>query len=187
MFIYFSTYKAGNGSPNIVVIDPSIYNKDNNKFKLLCTCVGFKRLATLRYEPFQYNTKCRYGTGIYKRSKDVTVHNNRFGTIQEWYWIITKQCSKNYKSFFLQPQLLLQIILLNNKLHQLSKKNQHSKKQSWKFWKMFKKIEKKNRFSVATLFRFVARFGCVRIKDSSRKRFALNGIQRIACFIVFSP
>ena len=34
------------------------------------------------------------------------------------------------------------------------------------------------RFSVATLFRFVARFTRVRIEDSSRNRFALNGIQR---------
>ena len=42
------------------------------------------------------------------------------------------------------------------------------------------------RFSVTTLFRFVARFARVRIKDSSRNRFALNGIQGIACFIVFS-
>ena len=41
-------------------------------------------------------------------------------------------------------------------------------------------------FSVATLFRFVASFTRVRIEDSSRKRFVLNGIQGIACFIVFS-
>ena len=34
------------------------------------------------------------------------------------------------------------------------------------------------RFSVATLFRFVARFAHVKIEDSSRNRFALNGIQR---------
>ena len=34
------------------------------------------------------------------------------------------------------------------------------------------------RFSVATLFRFVARFARVRIDDSSFNRFALNGIQR---------
>ena len=34
------------------------------------------------------------------------------------------------------------------------------------------------RFSVATLFRFVARFARVRIEDSSFNRFALNGIQR---------
>ena len=34
------------------------------------------------------------------------------------------------------------------------------------------------RFSVATLFRFVARFARGRIEDSSFKRFALNGIQR---------
>ena len=33
-------------------------------------------------------------------------------------------------------------------------------------------------FSVATLFRFIARFARVRIEDSSRIRFALNGIQR---------
>ena len=33
-------------------------------------------------------------------------------------------------------------------------------------------------FSVATLFRFVARFARVRIEESSRNRFALNGIQR---------
>ena len=33
-------------------------------------------------------------------------------------------------------------------------------------------------FSVATLFRFVARFAPVRIEDCSRNRFALNGIQR---------
>ena len=32
--------------------------------------------------------------------------------------------------------------------------------------------------SVATLFRFVARFARVRIEDSSRNRFVLNGIQR---------
>ena len=31
-------------------------------------------------------------------------------------------------------------------------------------------------FSVATLFRFVARFARVRIEDSSRNRFTLNGI-----------
>ena len=37
------------------------------------------------------------------------------------------------------------------------------------------------RFSGATLFRFVARFARVRIEDSSRNRFALNGIERIAC------
>ena len=30
-------------------------------------------LATLRYKPFRYNTKNRYGTGIYKRTKDITV------------------------------------------------------------------------------------------------------------------
>ena len=40
--------------------------------------------------------------------------------------------------------------------------------------------------SVATLFRFVARFARVRIEDSSRNRFTLDGIQGIACFIVFS-
>ena len=34
------------------------------------------------------------------------------------------------------------------------------------------------RFSVATLFRIVALFARVRIEDSSRNRFALNGIQR---------
>ena len=40
--------------------------------------------------------------------------------------------------------------------------------------------QKKNwlRFSVATFYRFVARFARVRIEDSSRNRFALNGIQR---------
>ena len=42
------------------------------------------------------------------------------------------------------------------------------------------------RFSVTALFRFVARFTRGRIEDSSRNRFALNGCQRIACFIVFS-
>ena len=42
------------------------------------------------------------------------------------------------------------------------------------------------RFSVATLFRFVARFARRRIEDSSFNRFALNGIQEIAGFIVFS-
>ena len=43
-----------------------------------------------------------------------------------------------------------------------------------------KSPQKKNwlRFSVATLFRFVARFNRVRIEDSSRNRFALNAIQR---------
>ena len=48
--------------------------------------------------------------------------------------------------------------------------------------------KKKNwlRFSVATLFGSVARFARVRIEDSSRNRLALNGIQRIACIIVFS-
>ena len=40
--------------------------------------------------------------------------------------------------------------------------------------------------SVATLFRFVARFARARIEDSSRNRFALNGIKGIACLIVFS-
>ena len=40
--------------------------------------------------------------------------------------------------------------------------------------------------SLATLFQFVAHFPLVRIEDSSRNRFALNFIQRIACFIVFS-
>ena len=39
--------------------------------------------------------------------------------------------------------------------------------------------------SVATLFQFVTGSAQVRIEDSSRNRFALNGIQRIACFIVF--
>ena len=33
-----------------------------------------------------------------------------------------------------------------------------------------------HRFSVATLFRLVARFARVRIEDSSLNRFALNGI-----------
>ena len=42
------------------------------------------------------------------------------------------------------------------------------------------------RFSVATLFRFAAHFAHVRIEDPSRSRFALNGIQGITCFIVFS-
>ena len=42
------------------------------------------------------------------------------------------------------------------------------------------------RFSVATLFRLVARFAHVRFEDSSRNRFALNGIQEIARFIAFS-
>ena len=42
------------------------------------------------------------------------------------------------------------------------------------------------RCSEATLFRFVARFARSRIEDSSFNRFALNGIQEIACFIVFS-
>ena len=41
------------------------------------------------------------------------------------------------------------------------------------------------RFSVATLFRFVARYVRVRIEDSTRNSFTLNGIQGIACFIVF--
>ena len=41
-------------------------------------------------------------------------------------------------------------------------------------------------FSVATLFRFVAHFACGRVEDSSFNRFALNGTQEIACFIVFS-
>ena len=41
----------------------------------------YLRLATLRYKPFQYNTKSRYGAGIYKRTKDVTAHNNRSGKI----------------------------------------------------------------------------------------------------------
>jgi len=35
-----------------------------------------------------------------------------------------------------------------------------------------------SRFSVASLFRFVARFARVKIEDSSFNRFALNGIQR---------
>ena len=40
--------------------------------------------------------------------------------------------------------------------------------------------KKKNylHFSVATLFRFVARFARVRIEDFSLNRFVLNGIQR---------
>ena len=38
--------------------------------------------------------------------------------------------------------------------------------------------------SVATLFRFVARFARITIEDSNRNRFVLNGIQRIACFFV---
>ena len=41
-------------------------------------------------------------------------------------------------------------------------------------------------FSVARLFRFVARFACGRIEDPSFNRFALNGIKEIAFFIVFS-
>ena len=49
----------------------------------------------------------------------------------------------------------------------------------------FKKIKNLLRFSVATLFRFVARFARDRIEDPSFNRFALNGIQEIACFIVF--
>ena len=40
------------------------------------------------------------------------------------------------------------------------------------------------RFFVATLFRFVDRFARGRIEDYNRNRFALNGFQRIACFIV---
>ena len=35
------------------------------------------------------------------------------------------------------------------------------------------------------LLRLVARFARVRIENSSRNRFALNGIQRIACFTFF--
>ena len=46
------------------------------------------RLATLRYKPFRYNTKSRYVTGVYKRTEDVTVHNNRSGTIIDIYIII---------------------------------------------------------------------------------------------------
>ena len=42
------------------------------------------------------------------------------------------------------------------------------------------------RFSVATLFQFVARFARGKIEDPCFNRFALNGIQEIACFIVFS-
>ena len=42
------------------------------------------------------------------------------------------------------------------------------------------------RFSVASLYRFVARFARDRIEDPSFNRFTLNGIQEIACFIVFS-
>ena len=45
--------------------------------------VILSRLATLRYKPFRYNAKSQYGTGIYKRTKDVTVYNNHFGTIQQ--------------------------------------------------------------------------------------------------------
>ena len=41
-------------------------------------------------------------------------------------------------------------------------------------------------FSIATVFRFVDRFARVGIEESSRNRFVLNGIQGIACFIVFS-
>ena len=40
-------------------------------------------------------------------------------------------------------------------------------------------------FSFVRLFRFVARFARVRIEDSSLNRFVLNGIQGIACFIIF--
>ena len=39
--------------------------------------------------------------------------------------------------------------------------------------------------SVATLFRFVAHFTRVWIEDCNRNRFELNGIKKIACFIVF--
>ena len=42
------------------------------------------------------------------------------------------------------------------------------------------------RFSVATLFWFVAHFARVRIENYSRNRSVPNGIQGIACFIVFS-
>ena len=37
----------------------------------------------------------------------------------------------------------------------------------------------------ASSFWFIASFTRVRIEDSSRNRVALNGIQRITCFIVF--
>ena len=42
------------------------------------------------------------------------------------------------------------------------------------------------RCSVATLFRFVARFARGRIEDSSFNRFALNGIQRDFFGAIFS-
>ena len=41
------------------------------------------------------------------------------------------------------------------------------------------------RFSVATLFRFVARFARVKIENSSRNRFALNVIQMDFCGGIF--
>ena len=46
------------------------------------------------------------------------------------------------------------------------------------FWPNFVRPKRLQYVSVATLFRFVARFARVRIEDSSRNRFALNGIQR---------
>ena len=56
------------------------------RYKIFVNYVGTShegRLATLRYKPFRYNGKSQYGTGIYKRTKDVTVHNNHFGIIQQ--------------------------------------------------------------------------------------------------------
>ena len=50
-------------------------------------------------------------------------------------------------------------------------------------WTIRYKVFFQLRFSVATLFQFVARFARVRIEDSNRNSFALNGIQGIACFI----
>ena len=57
------------------------------------------------------------------------------------------------------------------------------KERSYRKTKLKKKIL---RFPVTTLFRFVDRFARGKSEDSSRNRFALNGIKIIACFIVFS-
>ena len=53
--------------------------------------------------------------------------------------------------------------------------------------KKLKKKEKKMllRFSVATLFRFVARFAHARIEDSIFNRFALNGNPKLPAILCF--
>ena len=67
-------------------VDRTIDAKDHEvPFQNIYGSVLENRLSTLRCKPFQYNTKSRYDTGFYKQTEDVTVHNNHFGTIIDFY------------------------------------------------------------------------------------------------------